>query len=82
MARKTKDRLRKMAAATSVVEPFKSKSSERREDEYVKDFEEARRRIEEFELKTSAKFACWKTETFLKPDNYFVGLLLSLTWFK
>ena len=38
-ARKTKDRL--PSAATSVVEPFKSKSSERREDEYVKDFEEA-----------------------------------------
>ena len=40
------------------------------------------KRTEKLELKTSTKFACWKTETFLKPGNYFVGLLLSLTWFK
>ena len=73
-----------MAAAISsdVAEQFESESSEEKEDEYVKDFEEARKRIKEFELKTSAKFSCWKTETFLKPGNYVVGLLLSLTWFK
>ena len=66
----------------SLLVSLNHRSSEKKEDEYVKDFEEARKRIEEFELKTSTKFSCWKTETFLKPGNYFVGLLLSLTWFK
>ena len=72
-----------MAAAISsdVAEQFtsKSKSSEKKEDEYVKDFEEARKRIEEFELKTSTKFSCWKTETFLKPGNRPISSCINLT---
>ena len=49
------------AAAKIAVEDAKSS--------YVRTFEEAKRRIEDFELNTTTKFASWRTVKFLQDGE-------------